>query len=259
MSRVPNYNILDYHLLPVGNLPRIYSPSSHYSQRNINIINPNQEPDHQEPFNPDILDPDKQKECLTANPTLVYYIPGIDLELELQLIVVHNNGCNITYIPNPCSETQHYALYQAGVFALRYIKNPCREVQAKAIKQNIYTLPYIKDISVLPEDLDYTISDSNGFNLLWTLIPEHITFLLNHGADPYKTSVTGDSPYDSIEDVSIIVDKRTACKRIILFLRKCKFYRFIRLLNSKKFCEWYYAPENRGGKKSKMQIEKALK
>jgi hypothetical protein len=43
--------------------------------------------------------------------------------------------------------------------------------------------------------------------------------------------------------------------KIISFLRACKWYRLARLVKSREFCEWYYAPNNTGGIRAKKLLE----
>jgi hypothetical protein len=57
--------------------------------------------------------------------------------------------------------------------------------------------------------------------------------------------------------LTLINEEQVPKRNIIVnFLRKCKFYRLTRLCKTRAFCEWYYHPDNIGGKISKKKIEK---
>jgi hypothetical protein len=169
--------------------------------------------------------------------------------LEVQLALVKTSPLTIKYLRNPCVEVQLEAVTKNGM-AIEYINNPSIEVQAKALENSIPAMQYVTDVHVLHiTKRNYFDTTTDGLTLLsYTRnIEAIIYFLLNQGVEHYRQ--------DYIYDIII---RREATRVIMLAMRKCKWYRLARLVRSKVFCEWYYAPENTGGLLLKKLILKSV-
>jgi hypothetical protein len=196
--------------------------------------------------------------------------------VQLQLQAVKQSGCAIMHIPFPCLKVQLQAIKQ-DVNSIRYITDPhlevqlvvvrkmpailgwfnsaSYEVQLVAVQTNIWTsLQWVTDIQVL-QNIDCLQYDSNGKTLLfYTNHRDIIHFLLNKGVDPYHLDNYGMTAMIWIKNVDGVLLKRQACKKLVIWLKKCKWYRLDKLVRSKIFCEWYYDPRNMGGILAKMKL-----
>jgi hypothetical protein len=169
----------------------------------------------------------------------------------LQLASVMFDPYSIKYIENPSLNVQLKAVRISGS-SLKYIKSPSIQVQKESINNTMHALRHVTSLEVIQE-LDLTRKDIWGYTwLFYTDNEDHIYCLLNRGIDtvPFSDYVVDGTT------LGTILKRRDACRKIMPFLRKCKFYRFVKLIKSKKFCEWYYAPNNIGGINAKRMIEK---
>jgi hypothetical protein len=188
-----------------------------------------------------------------------YNQPQYGPNLEVQLEAVKNDVTILDLIPNPCYAVQMCAVKRSG-HALRHINNPYFEVQVESFKNYKESIEFITDVGVLKEvEKGLTKNEINNIysNLLYyARNPEIIHHLLNHGVSPYQ--IDDDNLRSHYYEIIIkkILDRRIGCRKIIPYLRRCKWYRLDKLVRSREFCEWYYAPENRGGIRAKENLNK---
>jgi hypothetical protein len=188
-----------------------------------------------------------------------------DTSLESQLSAVRYDGFAIKFMNSPCYEVQLEAITKQPL-ALNYIPNASLELQLLALSREILSFSYITDLRVFDlidgelEKLnkpifDYQRLDLHGNNLLHHCSNSDIVnFLLNKGLVLHDNCI---HPYTTAL-VQSVIRKRNARDIIIFFLRKCKWYRLAWLVRKKMFCEWYYAPENEGGKRAKMWLSNII-
>jgi hypothetical protein len=195
---------------------------------------------------------DQQVQAVKEDP---HYISNIiNPCLALQRIAVTQNDIRaISYIStHPSLEIQLLAVQTNG-YSLVYIPNANTEIQRVALLYDMGVLQYVTSLEVI-KGIDIKRKDHLGRNWLrYTFNVEFIHCLLNQGL------IHNNELALNYHMVYQIVCERKACIVILTLLKKCKFYRFVRLIKSKKFCEWYYAPENRGGKLAKRNILKVIK
>jgi hypothetical protein len=175
--------------------------------------------------------------------------------LEAQLEAVKKDGKAIQDIDNPCLEVQLQAVRQCHG-ALAYIPRASIEVQIASLRANIWSLEFVYDIQAVEQaDLDYNICylDDHSSLLFLSRVPKIIYYLLNLGIDPDIRDDQGltASFYPCRAN---IIAKWKGCKKILPFLRKCKWYRLAKLVKSKMFCEWYYASNNTGGIRARRSL-----
>jgi hypothetical protein len=102
-----------------------------------------------------------------------------------------------------------------------------------------------------PHQLDYM----NNSSLMFQTDLESIILLLDAGVNPLQKNIHGTTSIASNSLVSNIVTERSM-RKIRLWWKRCKWYRLARLVKSKVFCEWYYAPDNTGGIRARNMLAK---
>jgi hypothetical protein len=229
----------------------------------------------------------QQLESVTNDAFNIQHIP--DPCLEVQLRAVNAKWQSLQYIKNPFLEVQLSAVRKEGL-AIQFISNPSAEVQVEAVLNDNQASAYINnfcyeaqlalfnrfhdephvllditDVNVLKEaermrveglsDVDWLIrNEDNQTFLFFADNSEIVIFLLNQGVDPHVKDKYTHLTATQGSSLEYVIKKWLSAKRILRFLRNCYWYRLDKLVRSKVFCEWYYAPENIGGIRIKNRI-----
>jgi hypothetical protein len=218
-----------------------------------------------------------QLEAINRDPTFLQVIPNPSY--QTQLTAVRKNGLMIQGIPNPCLELQMEAVKQNSRaiqyinnpvlevqletvrhdgIAIMLIKDPCLEVAITAVNNYMCALLYVNDIKIL-DYIDCFQTHNQETLLFYTVNKDMIMKLLRMGVDPNIENSFGCTAKFYSHTVEEILDSIPKLKLICLLLRKCKWYRLAKLVRSRIFCEWYYSPENTGGKRARKMIRDMVK